>query len=114
MRAAEYRHRHEIQNGARAKPGRWVAVKKPKASALKLHHPDMAKSTSKSKPQTRTPKQRRLRVLGLPISNGASPVASALGFRLGATPRGRIHTTMPPPADPSKQDISTLLGIGHF
>jgi hypothetical protein len=46
---------------------------------------------------------------------GASPVvASALGIRSGATPRGPIYITMPRPAVPSKQDISTLLGIGHF
>ena len=115
MRAAEHRHRHQRQRERRAKPARRsFAFTKPKASAPKLHHPDVAKSTSKSKSKAKTPKQRCLRVLGLPISNGASPVASALGFRLGATPRGRIHTTMPPPADLSKQDISTLLGIGHF
>ncbi len=46
---------------------------------------------------------------------GASPVvASALGVRSGATPRGQVHITMPLPAGLSKQDISTLLGIGHF
>ena len=46
---------------------------------------------------------------------GASPVvASALGIRSGATPRGRVHTNTPLPKSPSKQDISTLLGIGHF
>jgi hypothetical protein len=46
---------------------------------------------------------------------GASPVvASASGIRSGATPRGRIHINTPRPAVPSKQDISTLLGIGHF
>jgi hypothetical protein len=31
------------------------------------------------------------RVSALPISNGASPVASALGIRSGATPRGPTH-----------------------
>jgi hypothetical protein len=46
---------------------------------------------------------------------GASPVvASALGIRSGATPCGRVHTNTPPLNCPSKQDISTLLGIGHF
>jgi hypothetical protein len=46
---------------------------------------------------------------------GASPVvASALGIRSGATPRGRIHSKPHPSALPRKQDISTLLGIGHF
>jgi hypothetical protein len=50
----------------------------------------------------------------LPISNGASPVASALGIRLGATPRGLHQPNMASPARLSKQDISTLLGLGHF
>ena len=50
----------------------------------------------------------------MPISNGACPVASALGIRLGATPRGPYQTNMASPARQSKQDISTLLGIGHF
>ena len=46
---------------------------------------------------------------------GASPVvASALGIRLGATPRGRIHCKPSPSALSRKEDISTLLGIGHF
>jgi hypothetical protein len=46
---------------------------------------------------------------------GASPVvASALGIRSGATPRGRIHSKPSPSALPRKEDISTLLGIGHF
>jgi hypothetical protein len=31
------------------------------------------------------------RVFALPISNGASPIASALGIRLGATPREHLH-----------------------
>jgi hypothetical protein len=46
---------------------------------------------------------------------GASPVvASALGIRSGATPRGRFHHK--PLLSPlsRQQDISTLLGIGHF
>jgi hypothetical protein len=46
---------------------------------------------------------------------GASPVvASALGIRSGATPRGRIHSKPHPSTLPRKEDISTLLGIGHF
>jgi hypothetical protein len=46
---------------------------------------------------------------------GASPVvATALGIRSGATPRGRHQRTMASPTPRSKQDISTLLGIGHF
>ena len=46
---------------------------------------------------------------------GASPVvASALGIRLGATPRGRLHCKPSPSTLRRKEDISTLLGIGHF
>jgi hypothetical protein len=46
---------------------------------------------------------------------GASPVvASALGVRSGATPRGRHQRNTASPGRLSKQDISTLLGIGHF
>jgi hypothetical protein len=50
----------------------------------------------------------------LPISNGASPIASALGIRLGATPREHIHPNSQPRNHPIKQDISTLPGLGHF
>ena len=109
MLATEFRRRNESQIGRRAKSARRAfAFTQPKASALKLHHPDVA--TSKSK----TPEQKRSRVLELPISNGACPVASALGIRLGATPRGPHQPNMASPARQSKQDISTLLGIGHF
>ena len=109
MLATEYRRPNERHIGRRAKPARRTcAFTQPKASAPKLHHPDVA--TSKSK----TPEQKRSRVLELPISNGASPVASALGIRLGATPRGPHQPNMASPARLSKQDISTLLGIGHF
>jgi len=46
---------------------------------------------------------------------GASPVvASALGIRLGATPRGPFHCKPSPSTLSRKEDISTLLGIGHF
>jgi len=37
-----------------------------------------------------------------------------LGIRLGATPRGLHQPNMASLARLSKQDISTLLGIGHF
>ena len=111
MLAAEHRRHNERQIERRAKSARRsLAFTQPKASALKLHHADVAQSKSKSK----TPEPRRSRVLGWPISNGASPVASALGIRLGATPRGLHQPNMASLARLSKQDISTLLGIGHF
>ena len=109
MLVAKHCCRNPRQIERRAKPARRsLAFIKPKASAPKLHHPDVAKSKSK------TPELRCSRVLELPISNGASPVASALGIRSGATPRGRHQPNMTSPGCPSKQDISTLLGIGHF
>jgi hypothetical protein len=46
---------------------------------------------------------------------GASPVvASALGIRLGATPRGPIHSNIHPLALRHKEDISTWQKSGHF
>jgi hypothetical protein len=49
----------------------------------------------------------------VPISNGASSVASALGFRSGATPRGCTHSNRCLRFRLSKPDISILLGTGH-
>ena len=46
---------------------------------------------------------------------GASPVvASALGIRSGATPRGRAQPNMPSPPGTSKEDISIWHRRGHF
>jgi len=58
--------------------------------------------------QTKNPRTKRSRVLVVPIRNGASPVASALSIRSGATPRGPIHTNTPLSNPPSEPDISTL------
>jgi hypothetical protein len=41
--------------------------------------------------------------------SGASSVASALGIRSGATPRGRINTNTHSQTSPAKGDIFTLL-----
>src|SRR5947199_10789052 len=46
--------------------------------------------------------------------SGASPVASALGIRLGATPRGRNYTNTHSQRQPAKGDILTLLDKGTF
>ena len=98
MLVANQWRRNPRQIERRAKPARRsLALIKPKASAPRLHHPDVAKSKSK------TPEQRRSRVLELPISNGASPVASALGIRSGATPRGPHQPNMTSPARPSNR-----------
>ena len=46
---------------------------------------------------------------------GASPVAAVFGSAPGSatSPKHRLYPKPDPPAVPSKQDISTLLGIGH-
>ena len=63
--------------------------------------------------KTKTPELSGSRVL-LPIRNGASPVASALSIRLGATPCGPIYPNIRSLRRLQKQDISTWHGIGHF
>ena len=50
----------------------------------------------------------------MPISNGAMPVASALGIRSGATPCGHPHHNAHSQSEPSKPDISKWQAIGHF
>jgi len=103
MRPVE--HRVGQQSGAPGKTRPAIfRVYLPKASAPKLLHADA---------QTKTPEDHS-RVPVLPISHGASPVASALGFRLGATPCGLTYPNSPSWIEPLKQDITTLLGLGHF
>src|SRR5262249_32823532 len=102
----------KAEKGTPGKSGPAVAaLYKPKASAPKHHHPDLCHATQQAEKQN---PRRPPRVLALPISNGASSIASALGFRLGATPHGRVHTNTLSPAPISKPDIFTLLGIGRF
>ena len=106
---------HQRQMERRAKPARRpFAFDSPRPPLLR----DSTKEREVGKPKTKPPEGHRLaRLRGLVADAffGASPVvASALGIRSGATPRGLTHTTTPVPAHPSKQDISTLLGIGHF
>src|SRR5580704_18946440 len=43
-----------------------------------------------------------------------APSPRPWAFRLGATPCGPIHSTIQSPTTLPKQDISTLLGLGHF
>ena len=106
MRPAKARTKRQFGTPGKSGPAIY-RVYWPKTSALELLHPDWVKSKSKT-PETDS------RVPELPISHGASPVASVFGIRLGATPRGPIHTNIAPSFRPSKQDISTLPGIGHF
>jgi len=70
-------------------------------------------SIKQSPPENAKP-PRSVEGFALPISNGASPIASALGIRLGATPREQIHPNTRHRNHPIKQDISTLLALGHF
>jgi hypothetical protein len=98
--------RKSKRKGRGARPA--FALIQPKASAPKLHHPDVVKSKSK------TPERSRSRVLAVPIRNGASPVASALGIRSGATPCGLTHPNIPFSAGRSKPDISIWQRLGHF
>jgi hypothetical protein len=94
---------------SKGKPGKTSPsidrVYSPKASAPKLHQPMRV---------TKKPSRRFSPPGGLCRLFGASPVASALGIRSGATPRELIHSNSLPHRPPSKPDISTLLGLGHF
>jgi hypothetical protein len=74
----------------------------------------MGMSKSKAKPSEGTPQGPVDRGFAADYF-GASPVASALNLpRERDSPENRKQTsTLPPPAQ-SKQDISTLQGIGHF
>ena len=87
-----------INEERRATPARRpFAFNGPKPSLGSIHHPDRQKA------KTLRPD---LRVFVLPISNGAMPVASALGIRSGATPRGPVHPNIHPQNQPSDPDIS--------
>jgi hypothetical protein len=115
MSMTERGSNNERQKERRAKPARRsFALYSPRPQLLRDFTKERVTSTSNSKPSAGD-LLAATRGLMTDAFFGASPVvASALGVRSGATPHGRIHITMPPPAGPSKQDISTLLGIGHF
>ncbi len=66
------------RNAGQKRPGTRL---ESKASALKPHHPDMASQSQNQKPPSSV-----LEGSGCRISNGTSPVASALDIRSGATP----------------------------
>jgi hypothetical protein len=104
MPPAEHRT-EKAENGA---PGK----SSPAIFAFIYPRPPLRGFTIPDRPKAKPP--RSLEGSALPISNGASPIASALGIRLGATPRGPIHPNSQPRRNPAKQDISTLLGLGHF
>src|SRR5664279_4451310 len=112
-RATEHRRRNQRQMERRAKPARRsLAFHSPRPPLLK----DPTKESMSSKPKPSDGDfVAAIRGSVADAFFGASPVvASALGIRSGATPRGRIHSKPHPSALPRKEDISTLLGIGHF
>jgi hypothetical protein len=114
MRVANSLRRTQRQKDRRAKPARRdFALYSPRPPLLRdFTKESMGDSKSKTLCWAASPRSRGLQADAF---FGASPVvASALGIRLGATPRGRHQATTAPLGPPSKQDISTLLGIGHF
>jgi hypothetical protein len=113
MRAVEQAPRNKKQKESRAKPARRsFAFHSPRPQLLK--GPTKESLSSKPKPSDGD-FVAAIRGSVADAFFGASPVvASALGIRSGATPRGRLHSKPHPSALPRKEDISTLLGIGHF
>ena len=95
----------ETAIGTPAKPAGDLRVYSPKASARKLHQ---------RMQQMKNPSTEHSAPRGVRRFPGASSVASALGIRSGATPRGPFHTNIHSFRHHSKPDISTLLALGHF
>jgi hypothetical protein len=113
MLAAEHRRCNERQRERRANPARRsLAFHSPRPPRLRNFTKESM--TAKPKPSEGDFVAAIRGWVADAFFGASSVVASALGIRSGATPRGRVHTTTPRPAGPSKQDISTLLGIGHF
>src|SRR6478672_5070077 len=114
MLAAEHRRRHERQIERRAKPARRSSrLIYPKTAARGPHQ-----SRCANKNQNPQNGQHRARFdwgFGA-VCFGASPVAAVFGSAPGSAtpPEHRSHSNPNPPAALLKQDISTLLGIGHF
>jgi hypothetical protein len=105
---------HPIRKTQKGAPGK----DSPSVVALINPRPQLQSITTlisiKQNPRKKQNPRGHSRVFALPISNGASPIASALGIRLGATPREHIHPNSQLQFRPTRQDISTLLGLGHF
>ena len=114
MLAADSQHRSPRQMERRAKPARRSSrFSYPKTAARELHQ---SRSAHKNQnPQNGHHRARFDWGLGA-VCFGASPVAAVFGSAPGSAtpPEHRIHSKPDPLTAPSKQDISTLLGIGHF
>ena len=114
MLAAERQRRNQKQMERRAKPARRPSrFLYPKTAAPRLHQ-------SRCDLKNQNPQNGHLMArfdwgFGA-ICFGASPVAAVFGSAPGSAtpPEHRIHSNPISPSDLSKQDISTLLGIGHF
>ena len=115
MLAVERPRRNQKPMERRAKPARRSSrLMYPKTAAPRLH-PSRYCSYKNQSPQNRPDLARIDWGLGA-ICFGASPVAAVFGSAPGSAtpPEHRIHSNPAAPASLSKQDISTLLGIGHF
>src|ERR1039458_4392979 len=114
MLVAEHRRRGQWQKDRRAKPARRSSrLRYPKTAAQRLHQ-------SRSAHKNQNPQNGQLMARfdwgSGAICFGASPVAAVFGSAPGSAtpPEHRIHFKPSSPTAPLKQDISTLLGIGHF
>jgi len=114
MRAVEHERWTKNQKERRAKPARRSSRSiYPKTAARGLHQ---SRCVSKNQnPQNGHLMARFDWGLGA-VCFGASPVAAVFGSAPGSAtpPEHRIQFNPASPAVPSKQDISTLLRIGHF
>lgn len=114
MLGAKRRHRSQNQAERRPKPARLPSrCIYPKTAARKLHQ---SRSVHRNQNPQNGQHWARFDWGSGAICFGASPVAAVFGSAPeSATPlEHRIHSNPAPHAPPSKQDISTLLGIGHF
>src|ERR1017187_1912541 len=114
MLVAEHSRRGKRQMERRAKPARRSSrFMYPKTAARGPHQ-------SRSVRKNQNPQNGHLMArfdwgLGA-VCFGASPATAVFGSAPGSatSPEHQIHFKPASPAAPSKQDISTLLGIGHF
>src|ERR1035437_191247 len=114
MLVAQQRRSNQGQIDRRVKPARRsTRLRYPKTAARELHQ-------SRAAHKNQNPQNGQLMArfdwgLGA-VCFGASPVAAVFGSAPGSAtpPEHRIHFKPSSPTAPLKQDISTLLGIGHF
>ena len=114
MLVAQQRRSNHRQIDRRAKPARRsTRLRYPKTAVQRLHQ-------SRSVHKNQNPQNGHLMArfdwgLGA-VCFGASPVAAVFGSAPGSAtpPEHRIHCKPASQEAPSKQEISTLLRIGHF